>query len=420
MNFTLDLLNILKEFLPDQFKAYIKYSFGDKIFSVFMKIYPPKNDLLNKRKKKKNLAFVMHIGYFGGVEKIALELIHNLKKTDDYNFIVFYRKVFITGNSKNNIILNQLKNMNITCIDLGKTDNDLVGWIKQMRYLLQEILNLKVEIICFTNMPFGCEILPSIKSFDNIKTLIWVHGHAPSDVNINSIIKFNKYIDHVIVLKSYFKKKLMKDLVGKISVIPNGVNPDYFDSKNISKERERSKLQIPKSTFVCTYIGRLDSDKNPLLILKIANNLKGENIQFLIVGDGTLKTEMERRIKRFKLEDIVNMLGYQEDIPSLLVASDTLLVTSPFEGMPISILESMAMCVPPIISKFPCADEILEDEKHGFIVPLREEAYAKAILKMIGDKNMYNNMSKECRRHVLANFTLDQMTNKFVKILNSL
>ncbi|OGY15701.1 MAG: hypothetical protein A3I52_01400 [Candidatus Blackburnbacteria bacterium RIFCSPLOWO2_02_FULL_40_10] len=347
---------------------------------------------------------------FGGLEKATLSLCKAIGRS--HQVYLLY-----TSTDSEQYLLSEFKKCGVKLNHLGTTVSGIFEWLRQIRKIIN-ISSKNFDVLCLENMPFGAEALPYIKKNNpNIKIICWIHGHYPMDLNLKMIAKFQGYIDQTIVLNDYFKNKLLKMGVRNVTILPNGVDERLFDPETIKKRDAKKRLNIPLKKFVCAFIGRLYFDKNPLFIIEIARQIKDENIVFIVVGNGFLESELKQQIKKYKLQDKVLQLDYQKDMHLVLAACDTLLITSPLEGMPLVVLEAMAMKVPPITFSFPGVSAIFKNGVHGFTVPLKPEHYIKAITCLKNDSKLYALMGKNCRERVLENFTLDRMVNNFVRVL---
>src|SRR4029434_8631146 len=106
--------------------------------------------------------------------------------------------------------------------------------------------------------------------------------------------------------------------------------------------------RVRDHSFVVTGVGRLHPQKNFSLFLDVAAELlrRGLPMRFLIAGTGPEEEELRSRCASLGIAKSVQFLGHVKDPASLYEASDALLMTSKFEGTPLTILEEMAMRLP--------------------------------------------------------------------------
>mgnify|MGYP002623809698 CR=1 FL=1 len=134
-------------------------------------------------------------------------------------------------------------------------------------------------------------------------------------------------------------------------VLNNGIDFSRFEN---AKEKSiiRAEIAIPKNAFVLGHIGRFAEVKNHSFVVEIFKILskKNANAFLLLVGDGVLKTAVEKQLKAEGLFDKCLILSHRTDIPDLLSAMDVFVFPSKYEGLGISLVEAQKMGLPCIVS----------------------------------------------------------------------
>jgi len=126
------------------------------------------------------------------------------------------------------------------------------------------------------------------------------------------------------------------------------------------------------TSCVFVFVGRLDTQKNPVLLLEafrdVINDEPGSKL--LIVGDGPLRGRLERYVEIHGLTSDVHFSGLMppEKIAYLLTASDAFVLSSDYEGMPISLLEAMACGLPVIATRVGEIQRVVTDGETGLLV----------------------------------------------------
>jgi glycosyltransferase involved in cell wall biosynthesis len=171
----------------------------------------------------------------------------------------------------------------------------------------------------------------------------------------------------------------------KIQIIANGVEDKFFYSK------KKALHKPPRLLFV----GRLNIQKNVQQLLWALNGIS-ERFKTNVVGEGELGNELKRLSSDLKLKD-VNFLGRKdnEELLKLYKESDIFVLTSKLEGMPLVLLEAMAMGLPIIATNVGGIRNVVK-ANNGFLVPLDDVvALRAALLKFEGKKELYERMSKQ-------------------------
>jgi glycosyltransferase involved in cell wall biosynthesis len=118
--------------------------------------------------------------------------------------------------------------------------------------------------------------------------------------------------------------------------IANGINLQPYQSPITEREQ----------TFTCLFIGRLTRQKNPLALVGIAKSLSDHpNIQIKVYGEGPLQRPLQAQIDQQQLKNI-ELKGYSNNIAEAIGHAHCLLVTSLWEGMPLTIIEAAAAGLP--------------------------------------------------------------------------
>jgi N-acetylgalactosamine-N,N'-diacetylbacillosaminyl-diphospho-undecaprenol 4-alpha-N-acetylgalactosaminyltransferase len=133
------------------------------------------------------------------------------------------------------------------------------------------------------------------------------------------------------------------NIKNRISTIFNPV-----DLEEINKHKKMA-VDFDFSRFTFISIGRLDQGKNHKLMIKGFSRLKNKNTQLIIIGDGTLKSDLEQYIKKLNLENRVYLAGYMANPYSWLHRSDCFVLASNYESFGIVLIEALA-CNLPVIS----------------------------------------------------------------------
>jgi len=116
---------------------------------------------------------------------------------------------------------------------------------------------------------------------------------------------------------------------------------------------------------------------------------------FQIAGHGQAMEELRERAAQYGLRDTVRFLGERSDIESLMAQSDIYLNTSAYEGMPVALLEAMAMAMPIVATDVPGNHELVRHRKSGLLCDLNNPAaIAEDVASLIRDEKLYRQMSR--------------------------
>ena len=183
--------------------------------------------------------------------------------------------------------------------------------------------------------------------------------------------------------------------------IPNAVDPKIF--KPGDKTLARETLDLPEDAFVIGTVSRLVEQKAVDVLLRAAQSLPGSHL--VIIGEGPL--EMLLRKQAADSNVTCHFLGNRNDVPDILPALDVFVLSSLWEGEPLSLLEAMATGLPVIASDTPGSCAILRDEYSGLIVSRGSDqelgdALIKVSLDPILRKDLARGASAAAAKRTLA------------------
>ena len=160
----------------------------------------------------------------------------------------------------------------------------------------------------------------------------------------------------------------------RLLVIPNGIELGRFHPAPVARERVRRELGIAAGAWVIGTVGRIAVEKNQALLVRAAAPLLGQNTRLVIAGDGPLLPAVTELVRSLRIADFVHLLGARSDVPDVLNALDTFVLSSDTEGLPLVVLEAMATGVPVLSTRVGGVPTVLDDGETGFLIPIGDEA----------------------------------------------
>jgi glycosyltransferase involved in cell wall biosynthesis len=203
--------------------------------------------------------------------------------------------------------------------------------------------------------------------------------------------------------------------IDEIALIPNGIPVDTFRSPSIDRERWRNKGGFLPTEILFVCVAWLRPEKNPVLLLEAFRRgpASDPRAHLLLVGIGPLRSELERQIGAAGLQGRVHLLGKRADVPEILNAADVFVLSSDYEGNPLSVMEAMAAGKPMICTAVGGVPELVEDGC-GLLVPPRDaQALAKAMSYMLENPNARKSMGEKSARRAVERFDLRAMTEAY-------
>ncbi|MGD8506138.1 MAG: glycosyltransferase family 4 protein [Candidatus Bathyarchaeota archaeon] len=210
----------------------------------------------------------------------------------------------------------------------------------------------------------------------------------------------------------------------KISVIPSGVDNNYFDPGNREVKRKTERLRDRfdvDDKMIVGFVGRLVPAKGLGYLFSAIKTIQKENsnIVLLIVGDGAQRRDLEIMAKNLKVKAI--FAGWQHDLRPYYSLMDIFVLPSLFEGLPNVILEAMAMRIPVVATSVGGNPDVVSNDENGFLVPPRNFVKLAAVLeRLVEDKQLRIRMGKLSRMIIQKDFQWSTAVDKVEKVYREL
>ena len=178
-----------------------------------------------------------------------------------------------------------------------------------------------------------------------------------------------------------FTQKAPKD---KYYIIKNGINLERFKYNEEIRYHYRKKYNFEEK-IILGNIGRLSIQKNQIFLIQIMIRLikKFSNVMLIIIGIGEEKQKLENLIKKYNLEEYVQLWGARDDIPSILSMFDIFLLPSFWEGLGIVNIEAQVSGVVSIVSNNIPPEAIFTNLVKVLPIDSQETLWENEILKII-------------------------------------
>ena len=181
---------------------------------------------------------------------------------------------------------------------------------------------------------------------------------------------------------------------------------------------------MTEDQFLWLAAGRLAEPKDypNLLHAFSALSQRHPDARLMIAGDGPLKGELDSMIRRLGISGRVRLIGLRLDVPNLYAASDALVLSSAWEGMPVVILEAMASSTPVVATSVGAVPEMVSDGVSGLIVPPHDhEALADAMGKMMNlPEKTRQRLGRAGYDRVLSEFSRESVIDKWEDLFERL
>jgi len=383
----------------------------------------------------KRVAFFTISMRYGGAERVVSNLLKHFSKEKDIKLYLILLEKKISYDVPDNVtIINFHKELEK---GYAKFFSLFFDSFKLAKTVKKEKIN---TIISFLERPNIINILSRLfgarhKVIVSVRTMLTAAYNNRSRVERTIMQTLGKVIlkkaDLVVTNSSALNKDLIANFSvpkGKIKVIYNALDIEFIKKKTVEViELPWFREHIP----IIINIGRLEKVKGQEYLIRAFSRVVEEiDAHLLIIGDGKLRTSLERLTHNLNLDDKILFLGFQKNPFKYLSHSTIFVLASLWEGLPNVLLEAMA-CGLPVISTYygPGVKEVLgfskqykfisnniEYGKYGILVPKKDEIkLADAMLALLTDDKLLKTYKKRSIQ-AINKFSIDTIANEWKKL----
>lgn len=225
------------------------------------------------------------------------------------------------------------------------------------------------------------------------------------------------YTDVLLTINQEDYEIAKKFKAKKVFYVPGvGVDLKRFQPVSQSRKSIREQLKIGNDRVVLLSVGELIKRKNHEVVIKALAEIEDDGVLYCICGKGPLQGKLEKLAQKYNVEDKVRFLGFRTDIASMCAMSDLFVFPSLQEGLSVALMEAMACGKPIIASDIRGNNELVVNDKGGFLVDAYDvKAYKSKIIELYKDET---NLKKfgEFNRQYIVKFGNENVDNEMRKI----
>jgi glycosyltransferase involved in cell wall biosynthesis len=200
----------------------------------------------------------------------------------------------------------------------------------------------------------------------------------------------------------------------RIAVVENGIDLQRFAAA--TGEGVRAEFGLPEGVPLIGLVGRLHPAKGHADLVAVMAQLAAEGVaaNCLLIGSGELHDEIAAEVERRGLRGRVTFTGQRTDIPRLLAALDVLAMPSRWEGLPMTLLEAMAMGKAIVATRVGGIPDVIMDGREGLLVPPGDvAALASALRRVITDAPLRRGLGDRARETLLARYDVGRTARAY-------
>jgi glycosyltransferase involved in cell wall biosynthesis len=270
-------------------------------------------------------------------------------------------------------------------------------------------------------------LLPCMFSLRDASVVHTVHNLAEREVELRGRLVQRFAFKHGVVPIAVAAEvaRSVERLYGiqPCRVISNCIPTDCYAYPRTPRGVWRAKEGFGSEDILFVCVARFVAQKNHALLLKAFAEGPASNphAHLVLVGEGALRKHLEQQAKHLGLAGQIHFLGLRSDIPEVLGAMDVFVLTSDYEGSPLSVIEAMASGLPIVSTAVGGVPDLFRIGREGFIVPPGDvQCLSEAMAFLLGNQDARQSMGMAAAQRARGNFDVSTMVQAYERLYESL
>jgi glycosyltransferase involved in cell wall biosynthesis len=353
----------------------------------------------------------------GGAERVAVHILRGLNRQR-------YEPSIISFTGRLNCDLDRLlEEAGIEVRYLGKRP----GFDYRMFYRLPPVLNeLRADIV-HTHLHVFRYAMPFLLFRKKASLLHTVHNLAEREIEPRLRWLQRYALKHGVVPVGVAEKVAdsLVRLYGirRCRVIPNGIPTERYAWPQVQRKEWRAKESFRDDDILFLCVARFAPQKNHALLLNsfAQGPASDPNAHLVLVGEGILQKNLEVQAKSLGIERQTHFLGLRTDIPDVLGAMDVFVLSSDYEGNPLSVMEAMAAGLPIVSTAAGGVPDLFENGKEGCLVqPGDLQGLSDSMTSLLRNRDARQSLGMAAARRARKTYDVSAMVQAYEELYESL
>jgi glycosyltransferase involved in cell wall biosynthesis len=347
----------------------------------------------------------------GGAERLLVDLSNELSK----NHEVFVCTILSEQNVENVFYKKELF-PNVTYINLncnsginGKAFFSIIRLIKKLK---PDVVHGHLNVIPYMYLP--------ALLFDKVRFIHTIHSLSEKYLTIRFQKQINRFFYKRFIKPVTISDECMKsfektyNLTNSI-IIKNGRNTLKPTENFLDVKRKVDEMKIHHDDLIFLHIGRWDKSKNQSMLVDVFNELlcEGKHLILIIIGTG-FENGGGLELRKTAHSGIF-FLGLKQNVSDFFHSSDFFCLSSEWEGLPISLLESMACGVIPICTPVGGIPDVINNDNLGYLAKSSSKnAFKDAVIGAICETNKIDR--SELVREFMNKYSIEKCANEYIDV----
>lgn len=365
---------------------------------------------------KKGVLILLDILYPAGAEHTAVNIAVRLKESKNYSPVV-------CATREGGVLEQTLISNDVKFFILGRKNKFQFHKFLPLKEIVKNE-NIRIIHAHKIGSNFWGSILGTIF---NLPSVLHYQAHQP-EVRGHLYYLESKLINllctKIISISQFETERLIRQegiSRSKIVTIHNSIDYKKYTVK--SSPNLRNDLCIKPNSPIVGMVAAFRPQKNHELFLLAAREILKDNQDaiFLLVGDGPTKEKIERMASELGIKNNCIFTGLRKDIPDIISIMDVCALATHWEGLPLCVLEYMALYKAVVCSNVSGLSELIENDVNGFLVPPGDyHTFAEKITTLINDKELSSKLGKNAFSTVKEKFSEDTMMDRIENLYDEI
>ncbi len=354
--------------------------------------------------------------------------------------ILFLTRTMGQGGTENVIIqLCEILNNKVGNIVVCSSGGYNVETLKQMNikhYKIPDIASKTPK-----NMINTIKVLKNIIKKENINV---IHSHHRMAALYANLLSSGKIIKIANAHNTFYDKKLLTKIAYRdtlLIAVGMQVRNNLIEYYGISEKQitiinnsvKEAQIENYKNTLINKYknegytlvgnVGRLSEQKGMEYFIEAAYNLnkKNKDIKFFIIGTGEDEKKLKELVKMRGLQDDVFFMGYQKNVQSLMSQLDFIVLSSLWEGFPLTPIEAFSVGKTIVATNVDGTPEIVKNDENGLLInPKNIYELETSIYRLYSDKDLRHRLEVKAYQTYNEKFSFEELSQNYIEFYKNI
>ncbi len=362
---------------------------------------------------KIRVAQIVCTAAFGGPDSLVLSLFRGLDRERFVSSLVFLEN----RRTLNRFLAEKAEELGIPTLTLEMRGKLNPGVLKKIA-----AFGKKNRVEIFHSHGYKPDILAWLAArFLPVRLVSTLHGwveRSPRHLLYKRLdLAVVKRFDHLIAVSRPIERQLLAARISpdRITLVPNSVEMEAPAGEGGGAGIGPEESWFDETGPLIGMVGRLDGEKNPGMLLEVLPRLREEfpGLRCLFLGEGELRAGLAARAAELGVAGVALFPGYRRDVRRIIPRLEAVVFTSHREGIPIALLESMALKRPVVATAVGGIPDVIEDGVNGLLIaPGDGDALVRSLGRLLGDEPLRRRLGEAAAALVEREYSSRRMVDQ--------